>query len=48
MMKNDNFEYDRSEDFSPEELYDEDEDSVHFETLEDKLFEIGMSMRDFL
>lgn len=39
--------YDYSEDFSPEELHDE-EDKVKYETLEDKLKEIGMSISDFI
>lgn len=40
-------EYDYSEDFSPEEIYGEKEE-VHYDSLEDKLREVGMSIRDFI
>ena len=39
--------YDYSEDFSPEELYEEEEES-QYRTLEDELRELGMSIRDFI
>lgn len=45
MMKNE--EFDRTEDFSPEELYDEEPED-RYESLEDKLRDIGMSIRDFI
>lgn len=37
---------DYSEDFSPEELYEEDE--PQYKTLEDELREVGMSIHDFI
>lgn len=39
--------YDYSEDFSPEELYEE-EDEREYQSLEDQLREIGMSIHDFI
>ena len=39
--------YDYSEDFSPEELYEE-EYEPQYKTLEDELREIGMSIHDFI
>ena len=39
--------YDYSEDFSPEELYEEPE-YPEYQSLEDKLREVGMSIHDFL
>lgn len=40
-------EYDYSEDFSPEELYEEKEET-QYRTLEDELRDIGMSIHDFI
>lgn len=40
--------YDYSEDFSPEELYEEDEEEFHYRSLEDELRDIGMSIHDFI
>lgn len=42
-----NEEFDRSEDFSPEEMYDE-EPEYRYVSLEDKLRDVGMSIRDFI
>lgn len=39
--------YDYSEDFSPEELYEEEEES-QYRTLEDELRDVGMSIHDFI
>ena len=39
--------YDYSEDFSPEELY-EDEEESYYKTLEEELREVGMSIHDFI
>lgn len=39
--------YDYSQDFSPEELYEEKEES-HYQTLEEQLREVGMSIHDFI
>lgn len=47
MIVTKNEEFDRSEDFSPEELCDE-EPEYRYESLEDKLREVGMSIRDFI
>lgn len=40
--------YDYSQDFSPEELYGEKEEEHHYQSLEDKLREVGMSIHDFI
>lgn len=39
--------YDYSQDFSPEELYEEKEEP-QYQSLEDKLREVGMSIHDFI
>ena len=39
--------YDYSQDFSPEELYEEKE-KPEYKTLEEQLSEIGMSINEFL
>lgn len=39
--------YDYSQDFSPEELYDEKQE-YHALTLEEQLREVGMSVHDFI
>lgn len=39
--------YDYSEEFSPEELYEEKEES-QYQSLEEQLRDIGMSIRDFI
>lgn len=39
--------YDYSEDFSFEELYEKEEES-QYQSLEDKLREVGMSIHDFI
>lgn len=39
--------YDYSQDFSPEELYEEKEEP-QYQSLEDKLKEVGMSIHDFI
>ena len=39
--------YDYSQDFSPEELYEEKEEH-QYQSLEDKLREVGMSIHDFI
>ena len=39
--------YDYSEEFSPEELYEEKEEP-QYQSLEDKLREVGMSIHDFI
>lgn len=39
--------YDYSEDFSPEELYEEKEES-EYHSLEDDLRDVGMSIHDFI
>ena len=51
-MSNSNIEeqyepYDYSQDFSPEELYEEKEEH-QYQSLEDKLREVGMSIHDFI
>lgn len=43
--------YDYSQDFSPEELYGDDEEEKEerqYKTLEEQLSEIGMSIHDFI
>jgi hypothetical protein len=39
--------YDYSQDFSPEELHEEEEES-QYKTLEEELRDIGMSIHDFI
>lgn len=46
VLKND-ISYDYSEDFSPEEIYEEQEEP-QYQSLEDRLKEIGMSINDFI
>lgn len=40
--------YDYSEDFSPEEIYGDDEGPKYPRTIEDELRDLGMSTSDFI
>ena len=41
-------EEDNPYDFSDDELYPQEEDEVHYQSLEDQLREVGMSIHDFI